>query len=313
MSSIYDSTNILVFDNQILREKLEEQLITHLDMSQFITTDYSLQATPGMKIEVHTYHGTGDVEDLAMGAGNTGDIGAYYTTETYDVATTQGRVPYYDEQQMNDPTAIDKAIKHLSEQMTNDITTKVVAELGKAPRVRYGFDYTFDKIVEAISAFPKEGINGLFLLVARKDVALFQKNLKNYLSYVEDYVRTGAIGSIAGVPIYPTDAVATGTCYLANKEAVTCFVKKGVEVSQERSENDRKTTIYGRNVKVIALTNADSVMVLTITSNPYTAVTPVGTENPSTQGWYELNTAGDIYFKTTDTTVDSEKTYYAKS
>ena len=31
--------------------------------------------------------------------------------------------------------------------------------------------------------------------------------------------------------------------------------------------NDRKTTIYGRNVKVIALTNADSAMVLTITSN----------------------------------------------
>ena len=313
MSSIYDSNNILVFDNQILREKLEEQLITHLDMSQFITTDYSLQATPGMKIEVHTYHGTGDVEDLAMGAGNTGDIGAFYTTETYEVATTQGRVPYYDEQQMNDPTAIDKAIKHLSEQMTNDITTKVVAELGKAPRVRYGFDYTFDKIVEAISAFPKEGINGLFLLVARKDVALFQKNLKNYLSYGEDYLRTGAIGSIAGVPIYPTDAVASGTCYLANKEAITCFVKKGVEVSQERSENDRKTTIYGRNVKVIALTNADNAMVLTITANPYTEVTPVGTENPSTEGWYELNAAGDIYTLTTDTTVAAGKTYYEKA
>lgn len=313
MSSIYDTSNILVFDNQILREKLEEQLITHLDMSQFITTDYSLQATPGMKIEIHTYHGTGDVEDVAMGQGNSGDIGAYYTTETYEVNTTQGRVPYYDEQQMNDPTAIDKAIKHLSEQMTNDITTKVVGEFDKAPRVRYGFDYSFDKIVEAISAFPKEGINGLFLLIARKDVAFFQKNLKNYLSYVEDYVRTGAIGSIAGVPIYPTDAVASGTCYLANKEAITCFVKKGVEVAQARDEDKRQTTIFGRNVKVIALTNADCAMVLTTTSNPYTEVEPVGTENPTTEGWYELNTAGDIYFLSTDTTVDNEKTYYAKS
>ena len=43
----------------------------------------------------------------------------------------------------------------------------------------------------------------------------------------------------------------------------------------------------------------------------YTAVTPVGTENPSQEGWYELS--GTIYTLTTDTTVDSEKTYYERS
>ena len=115
MASKYDTEDIFVFDNEILKEKLEEQLVTALDMNQFITTDYSLTATPGMKIEIHTYHGSGDVEDLAMGTGNTDDIGAFYTTKSYEVSTTQGRVPYYDEQQMNDPTAIDKAIQHLSE------------------------------------------------------------------------------------------------------------------------------------------------------------------------------------------------------
>lgn len=264
-ASKYNTSNVLVFDNKILAEKLEEQLITSLDMNQFITTDYSLTATPGMEIEIHTYHGTGDVEDLGMGAGNTGEIGAYYTAEKYEVTTTQGRVPYFDEQQMVDPTAIDKAVEHLSEQMTNDITKKVVAELDKASHIVNSFDYSFDKIVEAISSLPAESNEGLFILFARKDMAKFQKNLKDVLSYTEDFVRTGAIGAIAGVPLVPTDAIAVGTAYLATKEAVTCFVKKGVEVAQERDENTRKNTIYGRNVKVIALTNDDKVIKLTTT------------------------------------------------
>lgn len=315
MATKYDTANILVFENEILQEKLEEQLITALDMNQFITTDYSLTAQPGMKIEIHTYHGTGDVEDVDMGEGNTGNIGAYYTTEEYEVGTTQGRVPYYDEQQMVDPTAIDKAIEHLSEQLTNDITTKIVGEFEKAPRVQYGFEYDFDGIVEAISALPNEKNEGLFLLIARKDVAKYQKALKTLLSYTEDFVRTGAIGAIAGVPLYPTDAVAPGTAYLATREAITCYVKKGVEVEQERDANTRKNIIYGRNVKVIALTNADKVMILSADANPYTEVDPKGVgysaSNPKTSGWYEF--VNGAYVLSADTTVDADKTYYTKA
>lgn len=40
----------------------------------------------------------------------------------------------------------------------------------------------------------------------------------------------------------------------------------------------------------------------------YTAVSPAGTENPSEEGWYVLS--GNRYVLATDTTVDSNKTYY---
>lgn len=43
----------------------------------------------------------------------------------------------------------------------------------------------------------------------------------------------------------------------------------------------------------------------------YTAVSPVGTENPSEEGWYVLS--GNRYILSTDTTVDSNKTYYKAS
>lgn len=42
----------------------------------------------------------------------------------------------------------------------------------------------------------------------------------------------------------------------------------------------------------------------------YQVVTPVGTENPTTEGWYEKS--GDTYTLSSDTAVDPEKTYYVK-
>ena len=46
-------------------------------------------------------------------------------------------------------------------------------------------------------------------------------------------------------------------------------------------------------------------------SSDYTAVTPVGTENPSTEGWYESDGNGG-YTLTSDTSVDNTKTYYTQ-
>lgn len=47
----------------------------------------------------------------------------------------------------------------------------------------------------------------------------------------------------------------------------------------------------------------------------YSAASPAGSENPSTEGWYERSGSDPdyVYTLTTDTTVDSEKTYYIKS
>ena len=54
---------------------------------------------------------------------------------------------------------------------------------------------------------------------------------------------------------------------------------------------------------------------LAITGESYDAVTPASGDNPSAKGWYERSgSAGSyVYTLSTDTTVDAEKTYYAKS
>lgn len=46
------------------------------------------------------------------------------------------------------------------------------------------------------------------------------------------------------------------------------------------------------------------------TEYTYTSVSPVGTENPKEEGWFVLS--GNNYILTTDTVVDSNKTYYER-
>lgn len=163
---------------------------------------------------------------------------------------------------MNDPVAIDKAIQHLSEALTNDVTYKVVGELERGSGTLATLD--FDGVVDAIAEYPEENATDLYLLVSKKAYAEIQKNSKDQLKYVEDFVRRGYVGHLAGVPIFVTTAIEDEgeeylDAFLGSKSAITCFMKKGVETEQERDANTRKTTIFGRNVKVIALTDATKV------------------------------------------------------
>ena len=52
---------------------------------------------------------------------------------------------------------------------------------------------------------------------------------------------------------------------------------------------------------------------VTTAAATYTAVTPVGNENPKTQGWYEYIAIDGIYVPTEDTTVVTGKTYYSRA
>lgn len=65
--------------------------------------------------------------------------------------------------------------------------------------------------------------------------------------------------------------------------------------------------IEGAGKKYSAGTN---VVIVDASTVSYNEVTPVGTENPSEEGWYEL--VSDEYVLSADTEVDSGKTYYEK-
>lgn len=81
-------------------------------------------------------------------------------------------------------------------------------------------------------------------------------------------------------------------------------------------KNDKWKTV---SEKFASLTDAE-VWIKTQLNIPltYTAVTPASGDNPKAKGWYERSGAGTtedpyVYTKTTDTTVNDQKTYYEAS
>lgn len=294
MSSKYDSDNVKVFDNEVLENLIEDQIITKLNLSQFATADNSLAQKAGMKKVIRKCIGTGTGEVLAMGEGNTGVLGSYFIDTEYEVETYQAKYPFYDEQEMDDPIAIQAMADRMTSDFINKVSVDVVAELGKGTNKMYGCTWGYDVIADANSAFPKEDPSAgmCFLLVSRKDLAAWKKSLKNELHYVEAFARTGYIGSVDSVNMFVSDAVPQGKAFVATKEAVTVFTKKGFELEAERDADHRLNTIYGRKVDLTALTNDDKVIVLLAAADPRTGKTLVA-EKP--EDWdSKYNT--DYYF-----------------
>ena len=286
-----------IYENFVLENKMEDLLTTAVDMNAYMTADTSLTENAGMKKKVNTYTATGNVQELGMGEGNTEDIEVSFITNEYEVGTTQGRTYYYDEQEMTDPYAIDVALKGLADIMTNDLTAKAINESKKATMVQYGATWLFDNIVDAIAKMNLEKEEGLFLLINPAQQAAFRKNLKDDLKYVEGFVRAGYIGTVCGVPVIISKAVPVGEAYLATREAITCFIKKGNEIEQERDANTRKNTIFARKVMLVALTNATKVVRLSAKADPTTGYTAL---NAAPEAWsttfttyYELDTSTD--------------------
>jgi hypothetical protein len=155
-----------IYENFVLENKIEDMLITSVDMNNYITADYSLTEDEGMKKVINVYTATGDVEELAMGEGNSAEIVVAFTPVEYVVGTTQGRFAYYDEQAMTDEMVVETGLKKMSADMVNDLTKKAVAEWDKATKEITGATWTFENVVDAIAKMDIEDESGLFLMIS---------------------------------------------------------------------------------------------------------------------------------------------------
>ena len=251
-----------VYENFVLESKIENLLTTGIDVNAYMTIDYSLAENAGMKKVVNVYTATGEVEDLGMGEGNSAEITVSFTPTEYIVGVTQGKFAYYDEQEMTDPMVVDAGLQAIADKMTNDLTEKAIAEFGKAT-LSVEVDWGFDSVVDAIAKLNTESEEGLFMLVNPAEKSTLRKKLGQDLKYSEGFARTGYIGSVCGVPVIVSKAVPSGEGYLASKEAVTCFVKKGSEIEQERDADTRNNKVIARKVMLVALTDANKVVKMT--------------------------------------------------
>lgn len=254
-----------VYENVVISNKINDILATAVNMNNYLTVDNTLAENAGMTKKVITYTSTGNVEDLAMGEGNKGALEVKKSETEYTVKTFQGKFAFYDEEEMTDANVVDTGLKHSADNMINKFTELAIAEYEKAQE-HTASAWSFDAVVDAIAKMNLEDEAGLFLLISPEDKAAFRKALKDDLSYSEAFVRTGYIGTVCGVPVIVSKAVPAGKGYLANKDAITVFIKKDTETEYERDADTRNNSYWVRKVAVVALTDATKAVKITISA-----------------------------------------------
>ena len=299
-----------IYDNFFLSNEIEDQYNSHLDLQTFCTVDNTLVGTPGMIRKINVYRATDGTEKLAMGDGNTQSIEVGFTPSEYRIQLAQNRFKYYDEQAMTDPMLVPVGTKHMGTDMFNTVNGDIYGEFAKATQVVVTTKFDFAAFADAQSVLNLENLEGtnIFAFVSPADLADIRKELKDSLQYVTEFAKNGYVGTVAGVNLYTKKDATPGSIYMATKEAVTIFNKKGTEVEQERNSNTRENSVYSRKYYLVALTDetkdvkifkgtATACNETTVTEgkayyaksgNGYVAVTPATGDNPKTKGWYGI-------------------------
>lgn len=258
--------NHIIFDNYVLENEIEDQFNSKLDLLSFVTVDNSLVGVAGDIKKIRRYRASDATEQLEMGEGNSKNIEVSYAEEQYRILLLQNRFPYYDEEQTRDPMVVPVGIKHMTTDMFNNSQKRVMSEFCKATLTVNTAAYDFAAFVDAVAKLdlPEDEDERnrieIFGFVNKNHTAELRKNLKDDLKYVESFVRTGYVGTVAGVNLYTKKDAPAGYIVIGTRKAVTYFVKKGTEVEQERDPNVRLNKVYSRKYFLPALTDETQVV-----------------------------------------------------
>ena len=254
----------VILDRKVVEDRIADILETSIDTVQLMTVDNDLQENAGMVKHINTYNYEGAVEAVAEGQANTTRGRVTVSEKEYRVQVKQQVFDYTDEQYMKDPMVVEVGAKGMSIEMKNDMNNDYFTEIAKTTTLHSASKFSYDTVVDAIEKMNLEDESGLFLLIGADLKATIRKDADFKASRLGEILYTGQIGDIAGVPVIVSKKVAKNTAFLATKEAVTLFNKKGVEVEAKRQAEERINTEITRKVCLVALTDATKAVKITV-------------------------------------------------
>ena len=254
----------VIQDRKVIEDRIKDILETGLDSVQFMTVDNDLTQNAGMVKHINTYEYEGAVEALAEGATNTERGKVKFTEKEYRVQVKQQVFDYTDEQYMKDPKVVEVGAKGMSVEMKNDMNNDYFVEIAKTTTLHSADKFSYDVVVDAIEKMNLEDEKGLFLLVGNDLKASIRKDEDFKASRLGEILYTGQVGDISGVPVIHSRKVPANTAYLATKEAVTLFNKKGIQLEADRDKEHRINTEIARKVCLVALTDATKAVKITV-------------------------------------------------
>lgn len=252
-----------VYANKVIESRAKDLLTTALNTRSLMTIDNSLTSNAGMTKTINVYTYSGEAEELAAGVGNTaskrGSI--TYVGTDYTVKMVQQAFDYLDEDFMKDNTIVDNMVKGANQVMVNKMTADFITECGKATLSQTftkGATISYDVIVDAISKLNLEDESGIYIVIPNTWKAALRKDADYKSARMGEVVYNGQVGTIAGIPVIATKAL-TNKAYVMTNEAIKLFMKKDVEVEQDRDADKRKNSVYLRTAYICALVDATKI------------------------------------------------------
>lgn len=246
-----------IFENKVIEAKATELLTTSVNARNLMTVDNSLAEAEGMTKVINVYSYTGSVEKLADGAKNSTRGALAFTGKEYKVQRAQHTFDYTDSQYMTDNNVLDMSLKFANDELTNEMTKDFYTECAKCTKaITGGIGYT--TIVDAISEVGLENEAGIFVVIPNAWKAEIRKDEDYKNARMGEVVYGGQVGTIAGIPVIATNAL-TDVAYVMTKEAVKLFMKKDVEVEQDRDVETKTNTVVLSSYYICALVDDNKI------------------------------------------------------
>jgi hypothetical protein len=249
----------VVYANKVIEAKAKDLLTTAVNARSMMTVDTSLTQSAGMTKTINTYTYTGAAEVVAEGEANTTRGAISHVSNDYTVLCVQQTFDYTDEDFMKDPSIVDNMLKGATQLMANKMTADLNTECAKATVTSpLSGAISYDGIVDGISELNLEDESKCFIRLPnawKKDI---RKDADYKAARMGEVVYSGQMGTVSGLPVVPTKAL-SAEAYVMTNEAVTLFLKKDVEVEQERDAEHRINTVILRAFYICALTDATKI------------------------------------------------------
>ena len=245
-----------VFPNKIIEAKAKDLLTTAVNARSLMAVDATLAAEAGMTKTINVYTYTGAAEEVGVGEGNSTRGSIAYAGTDYTVKMVQQAFDYQDEDFMKDNNVVDMGVKGATQLMQNKMTADFYAEAAKATLSQTG-SISYDTIVDAIAKLNLEDESGLFVVVTPAQKAELRKDPDYVAARMGEVVYNGQVGTVAGIPVIVSKAA--NNAYVMHKDAIKLFMKKDVEVEQERDADTRTNSIYLRSAYIVALVDATKI------------------------------------------------------
>lgn len=240
-----------LFENKVIEAKATDLLTTSINARNLMTIDNSLAEAEGMTKVINVYSYTGAVEKLADGAKNSARGALSFVPHEYKVQRAQHTFDYTDSQFMTDNKVVDLSLKGANEILTNEMTKDFYAECAKASKFIEGA-ISYNTIVDAIAEVGLENETNLFIVIPNAAKADLRKDEDYKNARMGEVIYSGQVGTIAGIPVIATNAI-VDDAYVMTNEAVKLFMKKDVEVEQDRDVETKTNTVVLSTYYICAL------------------------------------------------------------